>query len=423
DRERMMNQLSVSLPAIRKQLMLDILMGYAEDYAVVQPQLEYLGVALLPGNYTVLLLEPKPEVSETFAINRAMLRALMEMFEQHLARECAGFAVSLDNGLIAGVLSFEAEAPAANMQRALGIARTLVQAIRAELHATVVVGVGAFHGPFGEIKDSYAEALEALKYISFSDPLRAVLPYAEIKRVTLGTEYALSGHVDSIVRALRGCDEAAMLHAVGSLEEAIERAKLPFRTVHSLYRMIQLQAGTVVLESGIDPDPDFHAQTLAIRQTLEDARTLLALDQAIRKLLPYYLGLLKQKREEPSAGKSQVEAIREYLEAHFADPLLSQASIAQAFDLSPSYVSRLFRQSTGENYTEALASIRVERAKTLLSEPGANVNLVATQVGFVSAHTFIRTFKKLTGVTPGRWGKTSGESPKPDGDAAGDPFR
>lgn len=414
DRERMRNQLSVSLPVIRKQLMVDILMGYAESYAAVQPQLDYLDVALLPGNYVVLLLEPKPDASETIAINRAMLHALVEILEQHIVRECVGFAVNLDNGLIAGVLSFEKDQPAANLQRAADVAQTLVQAIRTELRATVVVGIGAFHGPFEEIKASYAEALEALKCISFSDPTHAVLSYAQSRRVNLGTEYALSGHVDSIVRALRECNEAAMLRAMGTLAEAVEKAGLPFRTVHSLYRMVQLQAGAVVLESGIEPDSNFHAQTLAIRQMLEDASTLRALDQAIGRLLPYCLSLLQQKREEPSPGKSQMEAIREYLEAHHADPLLSQTSIAQAFGLSPSYISRLFRQSTGENYTEALATIRVERAKALLSEPGANVNLVAAQVGFVSTHTFIRTFKKLTGVTPGRWGKASGEPSKAD---------
>jgi AraC-type DNA-binding domain-containing proteins len=50
-----------------------------------------------------------------------------------------------------------------------------------------------------------------------------------------------------------------------------------------------------------------------------------------------------------------------------------------------------------------LNRIRTEKAKELLNDEGVNIYEVSKNVGFNDVSTFIRTFKKYEGITPGKY--------------------
>ena len=54
----------------------------------------------------------------------------------------------------------------------------------------------------------------------------------------------------------------------------------------------------------------------------------------------------------------------------------------------------------GINLSEFIDDSRIRRAKELLLNNELMVREVALQVGYESAHSFTRLFKKLTGMTP-----------------------
>lgn len=404
DRERMMNQLTVSLPAIRKQLFLDILMGYADSYEATRPQMDYVDMQLYPANYVVILLDVRPDRMMPI-VNRAMVHALLELVDRELAGGCTTCAASLDNGLIACILSFPKDAPKANLQHSMALARRLTDAVRTDLVIDAIAGVGGHYTDFEDIRLSYQEALEALKLNPFFEHPNAVMKYDEDRPENTGAAHALLSEMDAVMDALRAGDNEGLLKHLSTFGEQVAQAALPPQAARALYRMIQLQAASIAMEAGADQDHAFQERTMAARQAIEAADALASLHEAAQALLQYYTDVMRRQRGDTALGHNQAEAIRAYLAAHYADPMLSQASTADALGLSPSYLSRLFRQTTGESFTEALANIRTEQAKVLLRQPHASVNIVAEQTGYLSPHTFIRTFKRVTGITPGRWMK------------------
>ena len=68
-----------------------------------------------------------------------------------------------------------------------------------------------------------------------------------------------------------------------------------------------------------------------------------------------------------------------------------------------SYMSRIFKRDMGVSPLTYLQSIRVHAAKELLLEPQLTVSAVAEQVGYLSAWTLTRAFKRLEGMTPGQY--------------------
>nr|WP_249316526.1 response regulator [Bacillus sp. FJAT-50079] len=74
--------------------------------------------------------------------------------------------------------------------------------------------------------------------------------------------------------------------------------------------------------------------------------------------------------------------------------------VADVINITPNYLSSLFKQKTGVNFNEYVNQLRVDEAKILLVETPFKVSEISEQVGFQEYKYFVGVFKKLTGMTP-----------------------
>ncbi|CAH1199377.1 response regulator [Paenibacillus sp. JJ-223] len=143
-----------------------------------------------------------------------------------------------------------------------------------------------------------------------------------------------------------------------------------------------------------------------LRQNVPDQPSLLQLSdftcmkEAVHHLYRAADELVHFKRSNEEERVNQVihtlcGYIRDNLEKD-----LSLVRLAELNHFNPSYLSRFFKQETGINLSEFIDDTRIRRAKELLSNSDLMVREVALQVGYESAHSFTRLFKKLTGMTP-----------------------
>jgi AraC family transcriptional regulator len=101
--------------------------------------------------------------------------------------------------------------------------------------------------------------------------------------------------------------------------------------------------------------------------------------------------------------QGRLRAVVEYIEEHLdASPSLAQ--LAAVVGLNPYHFARQFKAATGLPPHQYVILRRVERAKQLL-RAGTDLSLaeVALHAGFCDQSQFSRHFKRLVGVTPGRF--------------------
>ncbi len=79
---------------------------------------------------------------------------------------------------------------------------------------------------------------------------------------------------------------------------------------------------------------------------------------------------------------------------------LSLSSLAASQELSPSYLSALFKKETGQTITAYVNERRMKMAMQLLENTLLQVQTVAQYCGILDVHYFARLFKKYTGQTP-----------------------
>lgn len=105
------------------------------------------------------------------------------------------------------------------------------------------------------------------------------------------------------------------------------------------------------------------------------------------------------------AGNFIVNAALDYMKENCMQQHLSLGAVADHVYVSQWHLSKLLNRETGKSFFDLLGSMRIEKAKSLLRTPGMNIQSVAEQTGYTDVAHFSRTFKKLTGQTPGEYRK------------------
>jgi AraC-like DNA-binding protein/ligand-binding sensor protein len=103
--------------------------------------------------------------------------------------------------------------------------------------------------------------------------------------------------------------------------------------------------------------------------------------------------------ERQNAEPPLVQRAREYIAQHKMEPL-SLATVAQASGASVFHFCKVFKKSTGLKFTDYVARVRLEDAKTQLLNPSKRISEVAYDVGFQSLTQFNRMFKRVFGQSP-----------------------
>ena len=94
-----------------------------------------------------------------------------------------------------------------------------------------------------------------------------------------------------------------------------------------------------------------------------------------------------------------VEQAVEYIKTHYSKAI-SLDEVAKSANLNPEYLSRVFREETGSNYSTYLTDIRLKQAAYLLSNTLLRVQRIAEEVGYPNVSYFSTIFKKKYGINP-----------------------
>lgn len=98
-----------------------------------------------------------------------------------------------------------------------------------------------------------------------------------------------------------------------------------------------------------------------------------------------------------------VREIEKFVNDNYMDMNMNIAMIGDHFCLSPSYMSKLYKQGKGIGLLDYINKTRIEHAKLLLQESRMNLEDIAIKVGFANKITFMRVFKKYMRMTPGKY--------------------
>lgn len=103
-----------------------------------------------------------------------------------------------------------------------------------------------------------------------------------------------------------------------------------------------------------------------------------------------------------SQSAETIGRIVSYLDARYFEDV-SLIDVATRFHLDPSYLSKLFKSVTDENFIEYVTRKRMEKACELLRSSDRKINEIAELTGYENQRYFSQVFRKFTGRTPSEY--------------------
>jgi two-component system response regulator YesN len=350
--------ISESMDTLKAMFFEDLLSGKL-DGAKAQERARALGVDLPGPRYALILAVPRPDRGWEML---QLISSQLEAFHPAVHTR--------EGGAIAAILNVEQEAVEARLDalqtRLLGLTDPMTPPCMGPCDS--LAGLGALR-----------EACEAAQARSIWFPSAGFLRAKAAEAFPPLQESALLPLERAIVQGVRSGNFAAFSEGVDSLFQLLERAK-PARA-------------------------QFQETLLGVARSIqvfsEDSGLYDALDAVFKA--PYTVEQVKAAVVESMNGVysqygPQVRNALTYMSEH-SDSDLSLSDVAQVLYISPSYLTRLLKNSTGRGFNDWLHLIRINKAKKLLEQSGLHHYEIAERVGYSSYKIFSEYFLRLVGMS------------------------
>ncbi len=344
------------------------------DSTVTKEVLSSLGVELISLSFAVVILRGKVEVLSSLLPSSLVLPFQSEYGE--------AFIINVSEGERKRIASLTEEA-----EKTDGIDSLALSDV---------------HEGLGAVRDGYMEAIIVSEYEK--DHELMFLSYQTLSQSTGRStfQYTLEENM-MLQKAIKDGDAEKAREVV---EKVIERNRTNGVSPKTLRFLLFSISGTIIRTvNGLDeryrevvPKINFPP----ILQSQNFQKSLSGVEEIIDSTC-YSIKAIQETLVDSSSETYLIyRKVLEYVTENYSDPMMNVSSVADHFDISIAYLSRVFKKYHGINISEYITGYRLDRAKELLGD-GKMVGEVVELCGFGSLRTFLRVFKSVEGITPGQY--------------------
>ncbi len=255
------------------------------------------------------------------------------------------------------------------------------------------IGIGSIYSSPHHFKFSYHEAIQALNR-AIDEPLKL---YPQLKKTPDDLwEKELNQYLQEILDSLRfghiNRVEALVARLVSVYSVLNEKQEDLFR----FHLLSMLLDACKLSNENLAPEEEKYNSFQRLFSLFTQAKSLSALSLQVGELIIYLAQRIKENRDGQT--KMVVQKAKEIIEQDYTSQL-SLENVAFSVNVSPFYLSRVFREEVGVGFVEYLTKIRLEKALELLAQ-GISVKECCFSVGYNDPNYFSRLFKKHYNLTP-----------------------
>lgn len=416
EKDEVMLQLQKHQHVLRSNMMgrllkgkLDALVPYEESFKSYQMELQSSEFAVI-----LFMLENEDSLYEKLPgidVNerRKLLQFIISNVVEELARKRGhiGYVAESDDMMVCLV---NLNAGAADVKADLRGIASEAQDFLERYDMELTVSLSGKHLSWPGIAEAYQEAVDAMEYKMVLGK-KGIISYEEIAREGEGqSDYYYPLQMEQqLINFIKAGDYA---QASAYMNEITDRNfGKPLMSLTLAKCLIFNLVATMIKamnELG-DKDGGLLGANSQWMESIMACDTIQEMQQELQALLREVCRAAEEKR---SANVSQdrelslrdlVAKVTRYVEDNYGDPNLNVNAIGERFDLKGSYLSKLFKNQTGEGLLDCIHKFRIGQAKELIRTKNESISEISRMVGYNDAATFIRVFKKYEGITPGKF--------------------
>jgi len=387
---------------VKSSLIANLIKGRVDDLDAINAWLSFYDVVFEHECFAVILFHIDDCTS--FIQNDSeqewnLLRFVIKSVAEELSNEnLKGYAAEIEYDTIALLVNFNEQYKQSLVkEQMLQMSVRLKDFLREHFKVIITVGIGGVQYKASNIKLSYNQAKNAMDY-KIVKGYSSVISYDEITDRDKEYYYPIGDELQLINFIKVGDIDSCRKLLERIFQENFDRRKLPIKLIKCLFFDIMSTAIKVLDATRVNYTDIFGADFDPVDR-LTSCETL---DQIHFEIIDIYRQICEYINEHKSSHNYELkELILRYINEHFTEEDLSQTVIADNLGITAPYLSKFFKQETGENMVDYINRLRVEKAKYLLANTGLPLVDIAQKVGYSSNKTLIRIFKQYEGITPG----------------------
>lgn len=405
---RLKRQIAENLDALRERF-LNQLVRTAMDTEVLIEKSAFFGIELRGDSYVLALIE----VEQLLEASRSEEeRQMLKYTVSDLAGKVTGrrpnhiLYVTYEDRLALIVAGGETAG-----DTIADTCTSIMNALNDVLDVRVTIGIGRPVPDPALLPGCFKEAQEALRHRFFQDG-SSILHISDVQaRPDALPEIQIP--YDSLVLYLKQGNTGMLSDALADMFARIrERSSLGYDYVITVAIRITSSFLSVVHDLGYRQEelfPDGCSPYIA----LLESKTIADVQRTIETVSATIAAFIDRKKSHKNANT--ITKAKAYIDSHYRNSELTLKLVSEQSNMSYTYFSHLFKQLTGESFSDYLNKVRAGKAKTLLEASDLRVFEVAFEVGYKDPHYFSQSFKSIYGLSPTEYkrrhsGREAGET-------------
>lgn len=266
--------------------------------------------------------------------------------------------------------------------------------IRRYLSLTVSFGISEVCEDICDIKNYYDDAIKALKHKFYMGKGHVIWNRDKAIKETF-----LSLNIKDekkIIEELKLRNENGVFNQIDLIFKKITDEYASYKSVQLICAELVSLAGKAAKELGIGDSfassySDMPYDELKKYDTLEDIKGYVCnIYEKLMAMMPI---------EISEKFSLYTKKVIEYINRNYHIPI-SLTDAAEYVGVSSQYLSTIFKEELGMNFTEYLSRLRISHAKTLIESGENKLKDIVVKVGFNNYNYFLKVFKDIVGLTP-----------------------
>ena len=380
------DQLKHSVGSLKNQTVLNLL-NETDRIDESVANLELLNIPLYNSFFIAIVIESDEAVPDD------AIRHMDLIIKEHTR----GILGQITPRRLAGILSFGNMDESDIFETAKVAAEYLRTMLTYEFNLNPQISIGGLAEDMSQIGRSYNQAVNSMKFYAVNEN-NEILCFEEIKNKTKIPYYEINSCIAEIRHEI---SENMFLTAKEKLEALFHMFMSQHLSIDHIHQF-SLQLAGILASSAVDKGlsaentPDWYNEIYS-KNALDETHGLLL--QLIDSMESHCA------KAERSVANLLIQDATKYIDEHYTDENLSLSMLAELLNVSVSYLSRLFKQEINKTFLEYLIDCRIEQAKRLAVNTDMQISAISAAVGYKNYPSFVKTFKKQTGLSPGEYRK------------------
>lgn len=395
---------------MRDNLINKLLKGRLNESMAIYESLSALDINFETENFAVMVfyIDNYDEFTKLPAGNGEDELRLVEFIIRNVVEELINrnnhcYMVDIDD-IMACLINFKTQQGEAGLEELLSAASEAQKFISEKFNIYFTVAVSNVHDAIHKIPRAYGECMEALEHRMVMGSGKIICYKNVVGRYNENPGYSYYYPMLVEQQLVNFIKVGDFKGAISIVDEVLKSNFEEGARSIQLAKCVMFNLTGTILKTMNDLSAHYRSDILKESNPAErllGCETVNEMENEIARILQIICRYVQDERRKESSNF--YEKVRAFIEKSYKDINLSVGAIGEYFDMTPAYVSKLFKEQTGESLLDYMNKIRIEKAKELLGQERYTIQEVADLVGYNDSKTFTRYFKKFEGVTPGKF--------------------